>query len=188
MKQIFTIIALMASGSVFAASATMEYQNIIGVNNTPTDQNNYNLTVRENINKTFVGDLSMSQTSNKTNGADTLAATRTEAGLTGVTTLFGVQPYTRVAVGQKFSSATNFTYYSVEPGVAVPFASTGVTARVGYRFRNAVDPSTNADTTRTLRAGLSYALTKQDTIGVRYDQVRGDSNQNVVAVNYTRGF
>ena len=86
--------------------------------------NNYNLTVRENINKTFVGDLSMSQTSNKTTGADTLAATRTEAGITGSTSMFGVTPYVRTAVGQKFSSATNFTYYSVEPGVAVPFAST----------------------------------------------------------------
>ena len=93
----------------------------------------------------------------------------------------------RTALGQKFTSATNFTYYSVEPGVAVPVGSTGVTAKVGYRFRNAIDTANN-DTTRTWRAGLSYDLTAKDTIGVRYDKMRGDTNQNIVAVNYTRGF
>jgi hypothetical protein len=35
---------------------------------------------------------------------------------------------------------------------------------------------------------MSYALTKQDAVGVRYDQVRGDTNQNNLAFNYTRKF
>ena len=187
MKKILALVAILATGSVFAASGTIEYQDINGVNNTPTDQNNYSLTVKESINKNFVGDLGISQTSNKTSGADTLASTRTEAGLTGSTSVFGVTPYVRTALGQKFTSATNFTYYSVEPGVAVPVGSTGVTAKVGYRFRNAIDTANN-DTTRTWRAGLSYDLTAKDTIGVRYDKMRGDTNQNIVAVNYTRGF
>ena len=187
MKKILALVAILATGSVFAASGTIEFQDINGVNNTPTDQNNYSLTVKESINKNFVGDLGISQTSNKTSGADTLASTRTEAGLTGSTSVFGVTPYVRTALGQKFTSATNFTYYSVEPGVAVPVGSTGVTAKVGYRFRNAIDTANN-DTTRTWRAGLSYDLTAKDTIGVRYDKMRGDTNQNIVAVNYTRGF
>ena len=185
MKKFLALVAILATGSVFAASGTIEYQDINGVNNTPTDQNNYSLTVRENINKNFVGDLGISQTSNKTSGSDTLASTRTEAGLTGSTSMFGVTPYVRTAVGQKFSSSTNFTYYSVEPGVAVPVGP--LTAKVGYRFRNAVDTGNN-DTTHTWRAGLSYDITAKDTIGVRYDKMRGDTNQNIVAVNYTRGF
>jgi hypothetical protein len=96
--------------------------------------------------------------------------------------------YTRAAIGEKFTNTSNFSYYSVEPGVTAPIGSTGLTARVGYRFRNAFDPSANADTTRTWRAGLSYDLTKKDTIGVRYDRVRGDSNADGIAVNYTRSF
>ena len=189
MKKLLALVAILATGSVFAASGTVEYQNIDGIGSTPTDQNQYSLTVKENINKNFVGDLGISQTSNRTSGSDTLSSTRTEAGLTGSASVFGVTPYTRVALGQKFTSATNFTYYSVEPGVAVPVGSTGVTAKVGYRFRNAVsDINTNNDTTRTWRAGLSYDLTAKDTIGVRYDKMRGDTNQNIVAVNYTRGF
>ena len=86
------------------------------------------------------------------------------------------------------TNTTNFTYYSVEPGVKAAFQYfPGLTARVGYRFRDAVD-SANNDTTRTWRAGLDYALTKKDTIGLGYDSVRGDSNQNIVKVNYSRGF
>jgi hypothetical protein len=97
-------------------------------------------------------------------------------------------PYLRVATGQKTTSTTNFNYYSVEPGITAPIGSTGITARLGYRFRDAYDNAVNADQTRTVRAGLSYALTKQDAVGVRYDRVRGDTNSNNVAFNYTRSF
>jgi hypothetical protein len=188
MKKLLALVAILATGSVFAASGTVEYQNIDGTGSTPTDQNQYSLTVKENINKNFVGDLGISQTSNRTSGSDTLASTRTEAGLTGSTSMFGVTPYVRTALGQKFSSSTNFTYYSVEPGVSAGIPGVaGLNAKVGYRFRNAVDTGNN-DTTRTWRAGLSYDLTAKDTIGVRYDKMRGDTNQNIVAVNYTRGF
>jgi hypothetical protein len=190
MKKILAILAITTiTSGAFAASGTIEYQSIDGKSTTPTDQNNYSLSVKESINKNFVGDLGISQTSNKTSGADTLASTRTEAGITGSTSVYGVTPYVRTAIGQKFTSATNFTYYSVEPGVALPVGSTGVTAKVGYRFRNALsDANVYNDTTRTWRAGLSYDLTAKDTIGVRYDKMRGDTNQNIVAVNYTRGF
>jgi hypothetical protein len=116
--------------------------------------------------------------------------TRAEAGLTGAYPVAGISLYTRAAVGEKFTGSTtygNFGYYSVEPGVLVPIGKTGLTARVGYRFRSAFDTANN-DTTRTSRAGVSYTLTKKDTIGVRYDQMRGDSNQNVWAFNYSRSF
>ena len=188
MKKILALVAILATGSVFAASGTFEYQNINGVQNTPTDQNNFSLTVKESINKNFVGDLGLSQTTNQTSGSDTLASTRLETGLTGSVATGPVSPYVRAAVGQKFTSATNFTYYSVEPGVSAPVPGvSGLTAKVGFRFRNAIDTANN-DTTRTWRAGLAYDLTAKDTIGVRYDKMRGDTNQNIVAVNYTRGF
>lgn len=189
MKKFLAILALTAAGSVFAASATLEYQNMDGTGNTPTlNQRNVNLTVKENINKNFAGDVQLSNTWNNTE-AGNASSFRLEGGLTGQTNpLFaGASLYTRAAVGQKFTTTANYGYYSVEPGVIVDLTH-GFTAKVGYRFRNAFDPSAYADTTRTWRAGVSYAITEKDAVGVRYDRVRGDAEQNAVAVNYTRSF
>jgi hypothetical protein len=184
MKKILAILAMAVSGSVFAATATVEYQNQSGVDGT-ANSDLYQLSVREDINKNFAGDVVLNTTAKDSTGG--VSSSRAEAGLTGKTTFGIFSPYMRVATGQKFTSTTNFTYYSVEPGVTAPLGNTGVTARVGYRFRDAYD-SSNLDTTRTWRAGLAYAITPKDTVGVRYDRVRGDTNQNNWAFNYTRGF
>lgn len=187
MKKILAILALAVSGSAFAATATLEYQDINGVQNTPNDQRNINLTVKEAINKNFAGDVQLSNTWNNTSTSDAASSFRAEGGLTGAVPLIAnVSGYTRVAVGQKFTTTTNFTYYSVEPGLTMPLGA-GFNAKVGYRFRSAFDTANN-DTTRTWRAGLSYDINKNNTVGIGYDSVRGDSNQNVVKVNYTRGF
>jgi hypothetical protein len=39
-----------------------------------------------------------------------------------------------------------------------------------------------------MRYALSYALNKNDSVAVKYDRVKGDSNQKIVAVAYTVGF
>jgi hypothetical protein len=188
MKKILAILAMATiSSGVFAASATMEYQDINGVQNTPTDQRNIQLTVKEAINKTFTGDVQLSNTWNNTSTSDAASSFRAEGGLTGsVPLIANVSAYTRAAVGQKFTTTTNFTYYSVEPGVSLPLGA-GFSAKVGYRFRSAFDTANN-DTTRTWRAGLGYDIDKNNAVGLGYDQVRGDSNQNIVKVSYTRGF
>ena len=181
-----TILAMTAFG-VSAASVTAEYQNVDGINGSASQQG-YNMTVRGSVGRGVAADAGIQTRSNDSTGG--ISGTRLEAGLTGSASLAPSLPfavYTRVASGQRFSSTTNYTYYSVEPGVTVPFGGSGLTARVGWRYRAAYDTA-NADETKTWRAGLSYAVTKQDTIGVRYDRMRGDTNQNTVAVNYTRGF
>jgi len=187
MKKILAILALAISGSVFAGSVTIEGQDVSGQGS--ADQKNFNMTAKQDINKNFAGHVQVSTT--QTDGTNAVS-TRLEAGVTGSVALFGpVSGYTTVAVGEKFSSAGtgNFAYYSVEPGVTAPIGNTGLTAKVGYRYRTAFeDANVNKDTTQTIRAGLSYAVTKQDSVGVRYDQVRGDVKQNIVAVNYTRSF
>jgi len=189
MKKIFAILALVAATSAFAGTATLEYQDINGVQNTPNDQRNINLTVKEAINANFAGDVQLSNTWNNTATSNAANSFRAEAGLTGSAALFGpLSGYTRVAVGQKFTTTSNFGYYSVEPGVTMPLGA-GFSAKVGYRFRTAMnDVNINNDTTRTWRAGLAYDINKNNQVGVGYDQVRGDSNQNVIKVNYTRGF
>lgn len=183
MKKILAILALGLSSTAFAATVGLEYQNINGVQGS-ADQKAYELNVKENFNKNFAGDVKFTNT--VTDNTNTLS-TRLEAGVTAQTTYGAFTPYTRLGVGQKFTNTADFTYYSVEPGVKAALGNSGVTARVGFRFRNAFD-TVNNDTTRTWRAGLDYALTPKDTIGVGYDSVRGDANQNIVKVNYSRGF
>jgi opacity protein-like surface antigen len=185
MKKILAILAMAISGSVYAASATIEYQDQTGVNGT-TDSSLYLLSVSENINKNFVGGITMNYGAKDSTGS--VSNSRIEGSVTGRTTLGFFSPYMRLGVGQKFTTTTNYSYYSVEPGVAAPLGNTGLTARLGYRYRTAFDSTANSDTTNTWRLGLSYAVTKQDTVGVRYDQVRGDTNQNNWAFNYTRNF
>jgi len=186
MKKILAILAItLVSGTVSAASVTIEGQSI--ENSTGNDAMNMNLTVRGNIAPNFSGHFQVSNTQTDNTNA---ISNRLEAGVTGQTKLFGtVSGYSTVAVGHMLKSTGNFSYYSVEPGLTAPIGNTGLTAKVGYRYRTAMqDANLNGDTTQTVRAGVSYAFTKQDAIGVRYDKVTGDSKQNVVAVNYTRSF
>jgi hypothetical protein len=191
MKKILAILAMVASAGAFAASSTIEYQNIDGQYG-QADQRNVNLTVRDEINSFLTGDVVMMGTWNnmKTANGNGASDFRGEAGLTGTTKIAGpVSGYTRVALGQKFTGYGNFAYYSVEPGVIVATPVTGLTASLGYRFRDAVnDTVANADQTRTIRAGLNYQLNAKNAIGLGYDQMRGDAAQNIVRVNYTRGF
>ena len=75
-----------------------------------------------------------------------------------------------VAFGNQVTDGTGALSTRLEAGI------TGATA------------AANADQTHTARASLSYALSKNDSVALGYDQIRGDSQNNVVKVSYTRGF
>jgi hypothetical protein len=90
------------------------------------------------------------------------------------------------SIGVKLNTLGSNEFYAVEPGVIVPLGN-DFSTRVGYRYRAAFD-SGIADTTRTARVGLTYALTKKDAFTLRYDRQRGDSEQNSWNFAYTRGF
>jgi hypothetical protein len=184
MKHILAILAtsLALTSQVFAASATLEYQTID--NATGTDQQNYNLTVRENIVKNLIGDVQFSQTTNDV-GPGTVQ--RLEAGLTPTYKTKYATIGSRFTVGEKYTTTQQYGYWSANPYVAVPISNTGFTALAGWRYRAAFDTN-YLDTTRTWRGGVQYAVTKQDTVGVRYDRVQGDSDSKVWAFYYTRGF
>jgi len=177
MKKIFAILALAISGTAFAAdSFTVEGQRINNAG--AAAQQQYVLGVKKEFSG-FAGDLAFSNA--QTEGTNALS-TRLEA---GATVAGPVGLYARAAVGQKYSNTADFSYYSIEPGIAFPVGP--LTAKVGYRWRSAFD-SANNDQTHTARYSLAYALSKNDTVAVKYDRVNGDSNQKVVAVAYTRGF
>jgi hypothetical protein len=180
MKKLLAIAALTASfGATAADSFTVEGQRINNAG--AAAQQQYVLGIKKDFTG-FAGDLAFSNA--QTEGTNSLS-TRLEA---GATVAGPVGLYARVATGQKYSNTADFTYYSIEPGIAaaVPGVA-GLTAKAGYRFRSAFQ-SANNDQTHTARYSLAYALSKVDTVAVKYDRVQGDSNQKVVAVAYTRGF
>lgn len=182
MKKIFAILALATFGSAFAGSFSVESQNINNVSS--ADQRTYGLSVKHDFSNTLAGDLAISNT--QTDGTNALS-TRLEAGATLTQPLFGsVKGYVRGAVGQKYSNTTDFSYYSIEPGITAPVGP--FTAKLGVRYRTANDAVANNDQTHTVRATLAYPLTAKDTVAVRYDRVRGDSDQKIVVLAYTRGF
>ena len=171
------------AGIATAASVTVEGQSQQG-DKGAKDSTNYQLSVKESITKTFAGDIAI--TNNQQDITNALS-TRLEAGVTGTMPAGPLNLYTRVALGEKYSNTGNFTYYSIEPGATYTIGNT--TAKLGYRFRTAAENANkNNDTTDTVRVGLSYALTKQDAVGVRYDRVRGDSNNHSYNFSYTRSF
>ena len=185
MKKIFFAICMMASSSVFAASATLVLQDADGIKGS-SDQRSIGIVIRESINNNFSVDGLLSNTWNESNGG--VASFRIETGLTSSAKIIGpIGVYNRIAVGQKFISTGNFSYYSVEPGITAPIYN-DLSLRIGYRFRNAFDDEKYTDETRTARYGLNYKIDKSNSLGVRYDVMRGDVNRNIIAVSYTRNF
>jgi hypothetical protein len=183
----FTLAAILALATLTASAAeiSLEAQDANG-QGTTASQTVYQIGVKESITKNFAGDITFKNY--RTNNTDILS-TRYEAGLTGSVPVGPVSAYTRVAVGEKFTSGSGgFSYYSVEPGVVAPVAFVpGLAVSLGYRFQDAFADN-KADTTRTWRSKLGYDLTKTSTVYVGYDQQRGDSQQNITKVGYIHSF
>jgi hypothetical protein len=182
-KIILAAIVALATSSAMAGSLTVEGQSIEGLNGLQNGTN-YGLNYKENINKNFAGDIGLNQTQGNTTKAITNLL---EAGLTASTSVGPVGVYVRSSLGERYTNTTNYSYYGVEPGVTAPLGNSGLTARLGYRYRNAFSEGKNFET-GTIRAGLGYTINKNNAIGVRYDRMRGDSDLNIFAVNFTRSF
>jgi len=183
MKKIALAVLLALSSSAFAGSITLEGQDQLGDKGAKNSVN-YQLSVKEPINKMFAADVSF--TNYQQHQTEALS-TRLETGITGSIPVGPVGVYTRVAVGEKYNNTGNFAYYSVEPGVTYTMGK--LTAKAGYRYRTAmVNPNVSNDTTDTSRFGLSYALTKKDAVGLRFDRVIGDSTNHSYNLSYTRAF
>lgn len=174
-------LALAAIAASAADSVSLESQRQTNVGGEHVQQ--FALGFKKDLKQNLSGDVSISTT--QTSRTQTLGA-RLEAGLTPTFALpGGITGYTRVALGENLGTGKAVTYYSIEPGIQAPVGP--VTAKVGFRYRSATDSAFN-DQTHTVRTGVSYALTKVDSIGVRYDHVRGDATQNNWALNYARSF
>lgn len=182
MKKYVLIFAMMMAGAVNAGGfGSVEYSSRDGVDGA-SDARATKVTMGTDLNQTFKADFSLRQ---KTDTDNNLSDNRLEAGLTATAPVTGgLSTYGRVAVGEKFKTSENYSYYSAEPGVKYAF-NPALSVKVGYRYRSAFEGG-NADTTRTWRTGVEYAFTKNYFVGLGYDRVRGDSDYN--ATNVSVGF
>lgn len=186
MKKVLVTLLLASAGSVFAQSVTIDGQNS-KPNAGGNESNQLQIAVKAPINTLLSVDGSIA---NQITENTYKQSTRYEAGLTAQAPVVGpVDLYARGAVGQKsVSGAEGFAYWSAETGVIWHTPIAGLDAKAGYRYREAFAGESKLDTTNTFRYALSYAVTKSDTLGLRYDVVNGDGANKTTGVFYTRKF
>ena len=183
MKKFITgIIFTIATTTAFANSGTAEYSTVQGLNGKPGGASylvKFNAKFIDNVDWDFQMVSAQTDRSNS-------VSTRAELGLVPRLNLDTVRLSTKMAVGKRFNSTGESNYWTIEPSVAIPMLG-GITPRIGWRYREAFNDSV-LDTTRTLRLGVSYDITKKDVFTVRFDRVRGDTDQNTWNFAYTRRF
>jgi opacity protein-like surface antigen len=94
-------------------------------------------------------------------------------------------PWVGVRLGESIKSSTHFSYYALEGGLKFPIAG-ALSGDVGYRYKDAF--STDAQRTDRVFALVSYAVTKQDSVGVRFSRSYGDEEKDAWRLSYTRSF
>ena len=181
-KLLVTAILGLASLTAMAGQGTVEYSNVDGVNGAKNGKG-YLVNWNENITKNLDGGFQMSTA--QTDGTNSVS-TRVEGSLTPKYNLGFATAYFKGSIGVKLNTLGANEFYAVEPGVVVPLGY-GFSTRIGYRYRAAFNSSI-ADTTETARVGVTYDLTKQDAVTVRFDRMRGDTDQNSWNFAYTRRF
>lgn len=144
------------------------------------------LKVQTNLAKNLDGDLGISATT--ADVANTIT-NRYEAGLIySYPVNSTVTASVRGAIGTKQASGKDdYAYHSVEPAVSVKLPVNGLSAKVGYRFRDGFETAAK-DTNQATRYALTYALSKQDKVTLGHDIQRGDSANKTTSLQYSRSF
>lgn len=181
MKKLLAVALLICSGLAHAGSFIIEGSRAEVVNR--PDSTGYLIQVSERIVKNL--DASAQILVTQSDGTNSVAS-RYELGLTPRYDLTFGTFYTKFAVGQRLASTGNREYIGIEPGIIIPFASDW-NLRFGYRFRDGLNDSVG-ERTNTARLGVSYNLTKNDILSVRYDYQRGDLEQRSWNFAYIRRF
>lgn len=100
----------------------------------------------------------------------------------------GVAPYVGVRVGQKLGTDESFTHYAADVGVKFPIIN-AFSGDVGARYRDSFGTEHAYQSTR-YHAMVAYAITKNDSIGLRYSQSYGDigEEKNAYRATWTHNF
>ena len=179
-KAIAAALLVAATGTAFATGyATYEYSE---EENRATSANNISNAVVVGIKAADGWDYSL-----KTNTSQTALGSGTiTSGLeVRARKSFGAF-YLGGRLGESIKSTTHFSYYAVDAGVKFPLVA-GFTGDVGGRYRNAFE-SGKAYETQRVHATVGYALTKQDSVAVRFSRSYGDEEKDAWRLSYTRSF
>jgi len=192
--------AITSTALAAGTSVTVGYQNQSVDNHTGPDQQQINLQVKQKFTDLFAADFGLAPNQNERNvdaagkvtSKSYRAGNRVETGLTVQRAVFGpVDSYARLGIGVKtVNGSQSFPYNSEELGV-IYHAPFDLHAKLGYRWRQAFSTTdVQNDTNKTLRMGLSYDLTKTDTIGINLDKVSNatSADQTAYQLTYTRKF
>jgi hypothetical protein len=180
--------AVMALATIGASAQSLTVDGQYFEPTSGSDQRQIGLTYRTAINPVFTADgtVQFSQ-----EGSGTYKTTgRAELGLSARKQFLGpFDGYARLAIGEKAASgADSVSYHSQEVGAIWNTPVKGLSARAGYRWRDSFADN-KGDTSETRRYALSYDLNKQDTVGVRYDDVyKGNGQGKATALFFTRKF
>lgn len=93
--------------------------------------------------------------------------------------------YTRNAVGEKFVSGNQYTYWSIEPGVKFRMTPAW-SLRTGVRFRDSFGEQ--AEQTHTYRFAAEYRWTDTSTLSLGLDQQQGVSEHRALGLGFTQRF
>jgi hypothetical protein len=94
-------------------------------------------------------------------------------------------PWVGVRLGESIKSTEHFSYYAAEGGLKFPIAN-ALSGDIGYRYKDAF--SKDAQQTNRVYALASYAVTKQDSVALRFSRSYGDEEKDAWRLSYTRSF
>jgi hypothetical protein len=199
-KTILALAMIAAIGSAAAqTSVNLGYQKQSRDDGVGPDQAQYSLGVKQKVTDLLSVDVGINAAQNDYSATASKSfkdTTRVEIGGTVQKAVFGpVDAYGRLGLGYKAPSGTEmFGYHSEEIGL-VYHAPYGIHAKVGYRWRSAIDTNVAAgrtDTSETTRLALTYDINKTSSIALNRDNVRQDASngydQTAYNVVYTVKF
>lgn len=94
-------------------------------------------------------------------------------------------PWVGIRLGESIKSTEHYSYYAAEGGVKFPLFG-ALSGDVGYRYKDAV--SKDGQQTDRVYGLVSYALTKQDSVALRFSRSYGDEEKDAYRLSYTRSF
>lgn len=139
------------------------------------NKNGLNLQIGHTFNKAWAVDAKSEF--RRENGSDT-TSNRLELG----TTYTQGNLFVRGGLGDKFTSGSDYTYYSIEPGFKYEVTD-GLKLVTSYRYRNAFNTSNNDEQHRA-QVGAEYAVFKEEYVTASFGRTWGDAQYNSVNVGY----
>ena len=94
-------------------------------------------------------------------------------------------PWVGIRLGQSIKSTEHYGYYAAEGGVKFPLIG-ALSGDVGYRYKDAF--AKDGQKTDRAYALVSYAVTKQDSVALRFSRSYGDEEKDALRLSYTRSF